>query len=145
MYKKTQGRKIFLLSIYVDDIIYTSSSLKMIKEFKVDMTNTFDMSDLSLMNYFWGLEVKQMIGGTFITQRKYVSDFLTQLGMANYNPEGTPIGVNEKHLFEENPEKADARTFSCSIRKLLYITHTSPDVCFAVNLLRFLSNPSKQH
>lgn len=95
----------------------------MIKEFKVDMTNTFDMSDLSLMNYFWGLEVKQMIGGTFITQRKYVSDFLTQLGMANYNPVGTPIGVNEKHLFEENPENADARMFSCSIGKLLYITH----------------------
>lgn len=47
-----------VISVYVDDIIYTSSSTSMLSEFKRDMMNTFNMTDLGLMNHFIGLDVK---------------------------------------------------------------------------------------
>lgn len=66
------------------------------------------------------------------------------MGMENYNPVRTPMCVNEKLLCDESSEKADASMFRSLSGKLLYITHTLPDVSFAVNSLsRFLSNPCK--
>jgi len=43
--------------------------MKMIKEFKEDMMKTFEMTDLVLMNYFLGIEVKQQKECIFISQK----------------------------------------------------------------------------
>lgn len=99
------------MSLYVDDILYTSSSAEMIIEFKREMTSTFDMSDLGLVNYFLGLEVKQLASGIFITQKKYVYDLVAQLGMEKCNPVGTPMCINDQHIFEEGAEKADSSSY----------------------------------
>ena len=36
------------------------------KEFKEDMMKTFEMTDLGLMNYFLGIDVKQQEDGIFL-------------------------------------------------------------------------------
>lgn len=41
--------------MYVDDIIYLSSSLDLIAEFKKDMMKAFEMTDLGRLHYFLGL------------------------------------------------------------------------------------------
>lgn len=59
VYTKYSGSSnIVLVCIYVDDIIYMSSSQEMLEEFKRSMTSTFEMSDLGPLRYFLGLEVK---------------------------------------------------------------------------------------
>lgn len=73
LYKKLQGSShILILCIYVDDIIYMSSSYDMAMEFKNIMMKTFEMSDLGLLKYFLGLEVKQSERSVFISQKKSV-------------------------------------------------------------------------
>lgn len=58
-----------ILCVYVDDIIYLSSSEDMLRNFKESMMATFDMTDLGLLRYFLGQEVKQGNGFVFISQK----------------------------------------------------------------------------
>nr|KYP39031.1 Retrovirus-related Pol polyprotein from transposon TNT 1-94 [Cajanus cajan] len=55
LYIKTQGQHTLLLSLYVDDLIYTGTNTNMMMEFKEDMMKTFEMTDLGLMSYFLGI------------------------------------------------------------------------------------------
>lgn len=42
----------------------------MMNKFREDMQRTFEMSDLGLMSYFLGMEIKQDMFGIHISQRK---------------------------------------------------------------------------
>lgn len=44
---------ILIVSLYVDDLIYTGSSALMVEEFKKSMMEEFSMTDLGLMKYFF--------------------------------------------------------------------------------------------
>jgi hypothetical protein len=54
------------LYVYVDELLVTGSYKTLIEEFKAEMLNVFEMTDLGLMSYFFGMEVKQSNGGIFI-------------------------------------------------------------------------------
>ena len=59
MYVKKKKEKILLVALYVDDLIFLGNNNQMIEEFKGTMTQEFEMTDLGLMKYFLGLEVRQ--------------------------------------------------------------------------------------
>lgn len=61
-----------LISLYVDDIVDTSSFATLTKELKCEMMNTLNMTYLGLIRYFLGLEVIQKFDGIFLRQRKYI-------------------------------------------------------------------------
>lgn len=57
LYKQTDGSdNILLVCIYVDDIVYLSSSQAMVMDFRQEMLVAFEMFDLGLLNYFWVLK-----------------------------------------------------------------------------------------
>ena len=56
------------VSVYVDDLIYTGGDMEMIEEFKHSMKKEFDMTDLSKMRYFLGIEVLETSFGIHISQ-----------------------------------------------------------------------------
>lgn len=69
MHYKMQGVEyIMLVSLYVDEIIYIGSSMKLIQKFKEEMRRTFEMTDLGWLHYFLVIEVKQTNKGIFIAQ-----------------------------------------------------------------------------
>jgi hypothetical protein len=45
------------------------------------MLNVFEMTDLGLMSYFLGMEVRQSNGGIFICQKKYAKEILKKFHM----------------------------------------------------------------
>jgi hypothetical protein len=47
-----------VVGVYVDDLIITGSDRDNIRSFKEEMTATFKMSDLGLLHYYLGVEVK---------------------------------------------------------------------------------------
>ena len=81
LYIKTQGDKRLIVSLYVDDLIYTGNNKTMVKEFKDDMMRIFKMIDLGLMHYFLGIEVDQKDERIFISQRKYTDSVLKKFWM----------------------------------------------------------------
>ena len=60
-----------VISLYIDDLLVTGSNVELIQQFKDDMMQVFEMTDLGEMSYFLGMEVKQIEGDIFISQRKY--------------------------------------------------------------------------
>ena len=87
------------------------SSESIVTEFKGCMMKNFEMSDLGLLHYFLGLEVKQGIDGIFLSQRKYAKDLSKKFTMVNCKVVGTPMNINEKLCRDDEYEMANATYF----------------------------------
>jgi len=59
--KTSSNGKFLIISLYVDDLIFTGNDESMFAEFKKSMMVEFDMTDLGKMKYFLGVEVMQQI------------------------------------------------------------------------------------
>ena len=71
--KKTNN-DILMISLYVDDLLVIGSNAQQVKEFKQKMIQAFEMTDLGLMTYFLGMEIKQNKNEIFICQKKYANE-----------------------------------------------------------------------
>ncbi|KAK9101268.1 hypothetical protein Scep_024698 [Stephania cephalantha] len=147
LYVKKEGKSdLIIICLYVDDIIYTSSSSSLLNKFKSQMMHEFEMSDMGLLHYFLGLEVSQVEDGVFLSQRKYANDLLNKFGMSNCKPAATPMNLNEKLQLQDGAEMADAKLFRSLVGGLIYLTNTRPDIAFSVGVIsRFMQEPSKIH
>ncbi|KAK4386396.1 Retrovirus-related Pol polyprotein from transposon RE2 [Sesamum angolense] len=146
LYIKSQGNDTLIVSLYVDDLIYTGNNEKMIQDFKEDMMKTFEMSDLGLMHFFLGIEINQEKEGIFICQRKYTEALLKKFKMESCKTVTTPLVTGEKYQKENGSQKVDGSMYRSLIGSLLYLTATRPDIMFATSLLsRFMQSPSQVH
>ena len=142
VYKKVnENSEVLLLSLYVDDIIYS-----MLMEFKQNMMNTFEMTDLGPFQYFLGLEVRQNYGHVHVGQKRYAEELLKRAGMLNCKTLSTPVNINEKLQLNDNSGSVDERRYRKIVGGLLYLTHTILDLMFAVSsVTRYMHCPSKHH
>ena len=144
--KTSAGGKILILSLYVDDLIFTGNDESMFAEFKKSMLVEFDMTNLGKMRYFLGIEVMQKSDGIFINQKKYVMEVLERFEMDKSNPVQNPIVPGEKLQKDENGVKVDSTYYKQIIGSLMYLTATRPDVMFVVSLIsRYMEHPTKIH
>ena len=65
-----------LVQIYVDDIIFGSTDPNFCETFSKLMVTWYEMSMMGELNFFLGLQVKQLQAGIFINQSKYIKDIL---------------------------------------------------------------------
>ena len=79
LYIKGDQANFIVISLYVDDLLVTGSNVELIQ----DMMQVFEMTDLGEMSYFLGMEVKQIEGDIFISQRKYAKEILKKFNMSN--------------------------------------------------------------
>ncbi|KAK9750926.1 hypothetical protein RND81_02G229900 [Saponaria officinalis] len=122
------------------------SSESLVVEFKSSMMKTFEMTDFGLLQYFLGLEVKQGIDRTFVSQKKYCIELLKRFNMLNGEIAVTPMNINEKLQHEDGTEGANSTHFRSLVGGLNYLTHTRPDIAYSVSLVsRYLHKPTKQH
>lgn len=58
----------------------------------------------------------------------------------------TPMNVNEQLVTEDGMEMTDAKRFRSLVGRLIYLTHSRPDLAYAAGLVsRFMHRPSVQH
>ncbi|BBN69055.1 transposable element gene [Prunus dulcis] len=81
LYTKMSTSGILIVSLYVDDIIYTGSSKEMMAAFKDDMMRQYEMTDLGLLHHFLGLGVLQTDSCIFLTRRSMQRPYLTNLDL----------------------------------------------------------------
>ncbi|GJT59250.1 retrovirus-related pol polyprotein from transposon TNT 1-94, partial [Tanacetum coccineum] len=72
---KSKG-DVLLVQVYVDDIIFGSTSYKLCKQFEKLMTKKFEMSMMGELTYFLGLQIKQDDKGILIFQEQYTRSLL---------------------------------------------------------------------
>ncbi|WKA06719.1 hypothetical protein VitviT2T_024607 [Vitis vinifera] len=118
--KTIKGGKILILSLYVDDLIFTGNDESMFYEFKSSMMREFDMTDLGKIRYFLGFEVLQKTDGIYISKKKYALDVLKRFGMEESNSIHSPIVTSFKVFKDENGVKVDATFFKQMTAKRVF-------------------------
>lgn len=73
------------MGIYVDDLVITCSTSSIIHKFKVQMADVSKMSDLGLLSYYLGIEVKQDEMGITLSQESYAKKILEKSGFGDCN------------------------------------------------------------
>jgi len=81
LFIKKKNEDIILVQLYVDDIIFGSTNEELCEAFVEVMKREFEMSMMGELNYFLGLQVKQLKDGIFINQAKYCKDLLRKFEM----------------------------------------------------------------
>ncbi|GJZ97426.1 retrovirus-related pol polyprotein from transposon TNT 1-94 [Tanacetum coccineum] len=88
-----KGEDILLMQIYVDDIIFGSTDLKLSKKFEKLMHSKFEMSMMGELKFFLGIQIHQSPLGIFINQAKYAQEILKKHGMTSCDSVGTPVAT----------------------------------------------------
>ena len=144
--KTEKERKLLIVSIYVDDLIFTGNDGLLIEEFKASMKREFDMTDLGRMKYFLGVEVIQTHEGIFISQRKYAHEILKKFGMECSNATKTPMVPGFKLTKDEGGTKVDSTQYKQMIGSLMYLTVSRPDLMYVMSLVsRYMDKPTELH
>ncbi|GAU29997.1 hypothetical protein TSUD_160820 [Trifolium subterraneum] len=138
--------KILIVSLYVDDLIYTGNDSKLFEDFKHSMQGKFAMTDLGKMRYFLGVEVTQSEHGIMISQQKYAKEILARFGMEACNSVGSPIVPGNKLTKDENGKLVDATKYKQMVGCLMYLLATRPDLAYSVCLIaRYMDKPTEIH
>jgi hypothetical protein len=147
LFVKNDDRQNWLIiSLYVDDLIFTGNNSILFQKFKSSMMKTFDMTDLGKMRYFLGIEVTQNDHGIFICQGKYAKEILERFNMDKSNSVCSPIVTGTKLSKNDKSDEVDSTQFKQMVGSLMYLTATRPDLMFAVNLIaRFMEHPIETH
>ncbi|GKV27388.1 hypothetical protein SLEP1_g36561 [Rubroshorea leprosula] len=135
-----------LVCLYVDDLIFTSNNANMFEEFKKAMTQEFEMTDIGLMCYYLGIEVKQNEDGIFISQEAYAKKVLEKFEMANCKLVSTPIACGTRLSKYDESTKVDPSLYRSLVGNLRYLTCTRPDILYGVGLMsRYMEAPTSTY
>ncbi|XP_071688033.1 secreted RxLR effector protein 161-like [Rutidosis leptorrhynchoides] len=110
------------------------------------MKNKFEMSMLEELQFFLGLEVKQLPTGIFIGQSKYISDMFKKFNFPEMKTSPTPMSINISLHTDLDGQPFDQTLYQNLIGSLMYVTASRPDIMFVVCLCaRFQANPRYSH
>ncbi|RVW13534.1 hypothetical protein CK203_101460 [Vitis vinifera] len=87
-------------------------------EFSKCMHSEFEMSMMGELNFFLGLQIKQLKEGTFINQAKYIRDLLKRFNMEEAKTMKTPMSSSIKLDKDEKGKSIDSTMYRGMIGKL---------------------------
>ncbi|KAG7593962.1 GAG-pre-integrase domain [Arabidopsis thaliana x Arabidopsis arenosa] len=146
LFAYTRGSVVLHVLVYVDDLIVCGNDSAVITSFKAYLSRCFKMKDLGVLKYFLGLEVARGKDGIFLSQRKYCLDIIEECGLSGSRPVYSPLEQNHKLLSSTSPSFSEPDKYRRLIGRLVYLTHTRPEISYAVNVLaQFMQNPLQDH
>ncbi|RVX03526.1 Retrovirus-related Pol polyprotein from transposon RE1 [Vitis vinifera] len=111
-----------------------------------ELASEFEMKNLGGLKYFLRIEVADQPKAYFYPQRKYVLDLLSEVGLLECKPVDTPIVQNHKLGIYPNQKPTDKGRYQRLVGKLIYLSHTRPDIAYAVSVVsQFMHCPSEEH
>ena len=84
------------LLVYVDDIIFTASSVVFLRQIIFHLIHEFAMTDLGALDYFLGISASRSSTGLFLSQQKYAAQILERANILNCKPGRTPTKSDHK-------------------------------------------------
>jgi hypothetical protein len=140
------ARQKLIVGVYVDDLVITGSCGAEIGQFKAEMKNSFRMSDLGLLRYYLGIEVRQNASGITLVQTAYAKSVLERAGMEDCNPCQFPMEARLKLSKDSTAPPVDVTKFRSIVGSLRYLVHTRQDIAYAVGYVsRFMERPTEEH
>ncbi|XP_039161314.1 uncharacterized mitochondrial protein AtMg00810-like [Eucalyptus grandis] len=129
------------------------SAVKRLKEY---LHSTFHIKDLEPPKFFLGIEIARSDQGISLSQRKFVMEIISKTGLSGCRPAIIPIEQNAKltsvdydagiSSSSDDPLLEDPLGYQRLVGKLIYLTMTRPDICYAVQTLsQFMHKPKQSH
>ncbi|GJZ62970.1 retrovirus-related pol polyprotein from transposon TNT 1-94 [Tanacetum coccineum] len=91
-------------SIEVDEIVN-------IKESKNHLLYQFEMSMMGELNFFLGLQIKQMEDGIFFNQSKYIKEMLKKFRLEDSKPTKTPMSTEIKLTKDDEADSVNSSKY----------------------------------
>ncbi|KAK3003592.1 hypothetical protein RJ639_018169 [Escallonia herrerae] len=144
---------IVILFLYVDDMLIVGQDRKMIKEFKKELSKSFEMKDLVQTCHILGMQIvrDRKTKMLWLSQQKYIKRVLERFNMNDAKPVSTPF-ANHFKLRKKSCSKEELidTLYSSTIGSLMYAmvytrsTLHMPLVWLAASLLIQEKNIMKQ-
>ncbi|KAJ8761663.1 hypothetical protein K2173_004439 [Erythroxylum novogranatense] len=81
-----------------------------------------------------------------LSQRKYITDIITDAGLSDIKPTTVPISQGTKLTIDDGIPLPDPDKYRRLVGQLLYLGFTRPDIAFPVQqLTQFTTSPIQQH
>ena len=113
---------------------------------KRSLATKFEIKDLGSLKYFLGMEVTRSKKGIVVSQRKYILDFLKKARMSGCKPSETPMEPNLRLGDSDKKVPIDTTRYHRLDGKLIYLSHTQPDIAFAVSVpSQFMHSPYEEY
>ncbi|KAL3742278.1 hypothetical protein ACJRO7_017715 [Eucalyptus globulus] len=127
-----------------------------VARFKEYLHSAFHIKDLGPPKFFLGIEIARSEKGISLSQRKFILQIVSEAGLSGCKPAVIPIEQNVKlttHEYDLNssssnrdPLLKDPSGYQRLVGKLIYLTMTRPDICYAVQILsQFMHMPKESH
>jgi len=143
--KTSKGLCTFIL-VYVNDLLIAGDDINNIIEIKALLHQAYTINDLGLARYFLGVEIARSSSGTFLNQRKYILDILSDAGLTAATPARFPMAKGLKLSTEEGTLLPKLEAYRRVAGRLLCLTLTRPDISYAVqHLSQFLQAHKQPH
>ena len=132
--------------MYVDNTVLIRNDVEEMTMIKLKLAKEFEIKDLGNLRYFLGIEVARSKKGIDVSQRKYILDFLNEIGMLGCKPEATTINPNHKLGVDPLKTLVDKGWYQRLVGKLIYLSHTRPDIAYVIGLVsQFMHTPMNCH
>jgi hypothetical protein len=124
-----------IVVVYVDDLLITDNNNDLILRLKKQLADSFDMTNLGILDYFLRLQVLSLCDGFFISQCKYVMNLLTHFKMVDCKPCATLFQYGVKLTKTCQTLVVDATLYRPLVDNLIYLTHSRLDISFVVSVV----------
>ena len=154
LFVKRVGREIYLISLYVDDILVAGSNLVEVENIKRQFTERYEMKDLGELNYYLGMKITRTEESIKLDQSGYIREIVEKYGYLLSGKEGrtynTPMERDLKlrksearSMTDKQREYVEKFPYQNIVGALLYLAiNTRPDIAYAVGVLaRFNTRP----
>jgi hypothetical protein len=126
--------------------VITGSSLAAVEEFKEEMKKALLMSDLRLLSFYLGIEVRQDARGITLRQAHYAKKIMEMANTMDCKAATTPMEERLRMSRDSTVAEVDVTQYRRNVGSLRYLLHTQPDLSYAVGYVsRFLERPTEEH
>nr|GEU73670.1 copia protein [Tanacetum cinerariifolium] len=122
LFMKKSKSHLIIVQIYVDDVIFGSTSQNLCDDFAKIMHDEFEISMMGELNFFLGLQIKQMEDGIFFNQSKYIKEMLKKFRLEDSKPTKTPMSMEIKLTKDHEAESVDSSKYrGTRIETIVYV------------------------
>lgn len=141
-----------IIVIYVDDLLLVGPNLDNLNTIKMELSQSFQMSDLGASTFYLGMSVTRDREAQVLSlsQETYIKKILWSSRMQDCKPVSTPMEANNRLEKAKPGYKATPKfrtKYQSIVGSLMYaMLGTRPDIAFAVSIVsRYGSNPTPAH
>ncbi|GKA76410.1 putative ribonuclease H-like domain-containing protein, partial [Tanacetum coccineum] len=131
LFLKKQKGDIFLVQVYVDDIIFGSTNKELCTAFEKLMKDKFQMSSIGELTFFLGLKVQKKEDGIFISQDKYVAEIVKKFNYTYVKSDSTLVDLEKPLVKDGDADDVDVHLYRSMVGSLMYLTTSRPYIMFA--------------